>query len=1559
MIKRIVVMEATRHSAAWRIEDYDEIRKEDRWHTTNLGPLRVLSNFAMTQMSDSHDGEHASFDKWIADAMAHILCKPDLSREFQPASRRRGIRFVDEPSADEGVVRALPVTETFPTHQRLKDKLRKKDGAAVRHRPQNVEQHFDDCGDDMTPLEREGEALATFWDESWSQSARTPQIRYEEQAHYMISPRFGFAGLKYSLGDLARIGALSEKAEHCRGMSDFVGKSAPPCYPYDDVVEICRGRGPNLAMLVTRGHLRGQVQRFVCEFDFHHTWDVQQFWQYLSEGAPTVLVLSLPSAGLYGQNYDNISVHVAKYQVDCGRHFIAERHRVGTNKMFKSSSPELLHGIQVQRNSWHTLRNNVADLIMNKRMRQVVSIFPATVGGSEPSGQHCIGCKRGRVSTDPEHNRVPGVCKYPLVESVVWTCPACAAHRPAHDDRHTLVAGECRAAQMQIRKFGHRKHNSSRAPQPRAPIVKAHEDSTAKLPPRAPRPDEPDAPPDPAASRRLPEASAAPGASSSREPGAAAPRQPSEPPPAQTGATTEPQEWTAFDVGHALRLLHSRCDEVVRRTLRRLHVRYWHAPAKRLKELLQHAGAPAKALEMAKQVVDTCRVCRMWARPGPRSMTSTRLATGFNEAVQWDILFLAEAMVSHCIDEATRWSAGGVLGDKTAITIIGAITHHWVRPYGPMRLLVTDQESGLTGEEAAQWLDRWSIQIKTREPGAHAQLVERHHELLRQLVHRVQVQLREERIKMPFEIIAAECFLVKNLLISVGGSSPYQAVFGRVPPLLAEFEPASECQVDDASAGIPGISRSHHRLRELTLQSMVDLTAKKRMERALNSKTRLAQQQLDLQPGDQVDFFRTPATKDESGWRGPAQVVQAGPPAVIKWQDRFIQVRTQDLRRSLVYLGLLSGDWSVETGVYEDPTTSAWFMVKPENPVHVVQAFADNLDAKVIRLGWLFDESWRRAEANARHSEIVWAILHVAACGFHLVGCIGARVGGGVAKLEGLVQCDHSFLWWWRRGDPRNSWYFDSAGGARILLSEVFGKDRWPFTSFVQFLMASDEGVSQIRRQEPLIPHVGGPHVPFPMPPCRPDSDLAPQPPARWSAPGGDFSRSRTRSPASSVGAPTSEKLPSTPGTERSRTPRGVGRHKEAASKKQSKRKPDTGEGSAPANKENTMTDAPTTGGDIPADTGGAASSGEPILPLAQDDDVDSLDAVGDTGSEATLEYPDSMFIFERMAETSGGLPTDAMASITMEPDVEHDIGWTGCNPNPLAAGAATEQPALCSYAVGSEVVELGIAGRLSDWVYPEITNCRRTRLKNGEIYVVKFYHAGQAPEVVVEREMNILTLQEAQHHEADVRKAIYDELARWVALGGFERYPRTKARNILDSRWVLKWKVVNGKRITKARLTARGFRDAQANEVHTYAGTATRWSQRLVNVMCAQRKWTLFSADVSQAFLRGLTFEQIESMEGEIHREVQITVPPGSVPVLQQIEGYETFNPNTEVLRMLRGGFGLKDAPRLWQKMLQIVLEKIGVVSLHTDPKLYVYRQDGDLRLVMSWRFGRFEGRG
>lgn len=548
-------------------------------------------------------------------------------------------------------------------------------------------------------------------------------------------------------------------------------------------------------------------------------------------------------------------------------------------------------------------------------------------------------------------------------------CPVClAGNRPNDHPKHTKIEGECRNAPLGANgRRGRRSGLIIREYTPETPAPVAHHDRTGIIPPTAPASDAPEAEPAPAervveetpstgsasasgataaaGGARLPAPDARPPRPSSTNRAAQAPRATGNR-VRETGTHTEEQEWTAFDVGHAVKMLHSATPEIVRRTLRRLHVRFYHAPAQRMKDLLAHAGAPKSALEMIKSVVETCRVCRLWTRPSARGMTITRLANGFREIVQWDILFIEDIMISHCIDEATRWSAGGILENKDAMSLCRSLLWNWIKPYGPMKLLVTDSESSIFSEELGTFLSRHGIQAKPKATGAHANIVERHHEIFRQFVQRVQAQLREESIKMPLDFIVAECFIVKNMLISVAGYTPYQAVFGRMPP---EFEPKSECQLDDASAGIPGVSRFHHRLREIAVQSMIELTAQQRLNRALKSHTRRPLEALQLQVGDEVDFYRPPATKEESGWRGPATVVEIGPPVVIKWQDRRLAYRTQDIRRALVYLAFLTSNLANVHVIVEGD--NATYLVQSDDPSTIVQSFTDGLQRRMIRIG--------------------------------------------------------------------------------------------------------------------------------------------------------------------------------------------------------------------------------------------------------------------------------------------------------------------------------------------------------------------------------------------------------------------------------------------------------------------------------------------------------------------------------------------------------------------------------------------------------------------------------
>ena len=97
-----------------------------------------------------------------------------------------------------------------------------------------------------------------------------------------------------------------------------------------------------------------------------------------------------------------------------------------------------------------------------------------------------------------------------------------------------------------------------------------------------------------------------------------------EPSSAEIAATEQAEgvDWSNFSVGRAIKLLHSPNKLVVRRALRRLHIRWWHAPPQRMDELLHTAGTPQEAVDLCQLIYDTCPVCRIWMMSGVRSIAT-------------------------------------------------------------------------------------------------------------------------------------------------------------------------------------------------------------------------------------------------------------------------------------------------------------------------------------------------------------------------------------------------------------------------------------------------------------------------------------------------------------------------------------------------------------------------------------------------------------------------------------------------------------------------------------------------------------------------------------------------------------------------------------------------------------------------------------------------------------------------------------------------------------------------------------------------------------------------
>ena len=138
-------------------------------------------------------------------------------------------------------------------------------------------------------------------------------------------------------------------------------------------------------------------------------------------------------------------------------------------------------------------------------------------------------------------------------------------------------------------------------------------------------------------------------------------------------------------------------------------------------------------------------------------------------------------------------------------------------------------------------------------------------------------------------------------MVNYGGAFPYMARVGKQPHML----PSLNGPPRDDQAG-PG--RHSHRLREVSLQKIIEEIAIARINRALDSSVTPAGEQLDYKIGELVDFWRVPAEKDASGWQGPAKTTAVhndrGLVEVVYRREVPMRVNFGDIRRFMDFAAL-------------------------------------------------------------------------------------------------------------------------------------------------------------------------------------------------------------------------------------------------------------------------------------------------------------------------------------------------------------------------------------------------------------------------------------------------------------------------------------------------------------------------------------------------------------------------------------------------------------------------------------------------------------------------------
>ena len=184
-------------------------------------------------------------------------------------------------------------------------------------------------------------------------------------------------------------------------------------------------------------------------------------------------------------------------------------------------------------------------------------------------------------------------------------------------------------------------------------------------------------------------------------------------------------------------------------------------------------------------------------------------------------------------------------------------------------------------------------------------------------------------------------------------------------------------------------------------------------------------------------------------------------------------------------------------------------------------------------------------------------------------------------------------------------------------------------------------------------------------------------------------------------------------------------------------------------------------------------------------------------------------------------------------------------------------------------------------------------------------------------------------------RQAKATEVRNFIAARAFEKLPehlKPSYQQAIGMRWILTWKQKeDGSRRAKARAVLLGYQDPSYEHRSTTAPVMSRQSRQLLLAQAARRSWTVYKGDVSGAFLQGREYPDV------LH-----CVPCDEICDQMQV-------PRGSITRLRRACYGLVDAPLEWYRSVSEFLESIGLERTWSDACTWVWRENGELRGMVS----------
>lgn len=172
-------------------------------------------------------------------------------------------------------------------------------------------------------------------------------------------------------------------------------------------------------------------------------------------------------------------------------------------------------------------------------------------------------------------------------------------------------------------------------------------------------------------------------------------------------------------------------------------------------------------------------------------------------------------------------------------------------------------------------------------------------------------------------------------------------------------------------------------------------------------------------------------------------------------------------------------------------------------------------------------------------------------------------------------------------------------------------------------------------------------------------------------------------------------------------------------------------------------------------------------------------------------------------------------------------------------------------------------------------------------------------------------TYEQAMQESDEWKEAISKELSSMKAQKVWTECVLPKGKKAIDTRWIFRTKPDGTK---KGRLVARGFQQ-EINSYDIYAPVIKMTTVRMCLSQAIMKSYQVIQLDIPTAFLNGY-----------LESEVYIKVPKGL-----------EIKDQTKVLKLEKALYGLKEAPRCWNKRFDEFCEKINMRRSRYDVCLYI----------------------